>query len=198
MSCGVEVPLRIIPGKTFTKVFRWGQTRKIYKPILAATQAAPCVLHVIGHGLKEGWAYQIAGARGMPEINATAKNYRRAVVVDVDHVEINELDAHELGAYVASSGMLSYNEPVDLTGYTARMQIRRSAKAETFVVELTTANSRIVIDPVECILTLTLPADVTEDLLEMEAVYDLEVIAPDTTVRLLAYGPVSIKTEVTR
>lgn len=198
MSCGVEVPLRIIPGKTFTKVFRWGQTRKIYKTVLAATQAAPCVLEVPSHGLKEGWAYQISGARGMSEINATGKNYRRAVVVDADHIEVNELDAHDLDAYVGSSGMLSYNEPVDLTGYTARMQIRRTAKSAEFLLELTTVNGRIAIDAVENTIVLTLDAEDTDDLAEMEAVYDLEMIAPDTTVRLLAYGPVSIKTEVTR
>ncbi len=197
MTCGVNVPLEFCRGKTFSKVFRWGQSRLAYKPIVAATVAAPCVIEVTAHGVPNGWAYQIKNARGMTELNTTAKQYRQAIVVDANHIEINELDASALDAYIGG-GILSYNIPVDLTGYTARMQVRTSVEAATTVLELTTANGGIVIDVALGTITLLAAATATDDFAFESGVYDLELVSAGGEVYQIAYGEVTEEKEVTR
>jgi hypothetical protein len=196
MSCGVEVNLAICPGKTFTKVFRWGQSRRVYKPITAASQAAPCVLTATGHGMPDGWAYQVKGAKGMTQLNTPLDGYRQAIVVDPNTVEINELDATNLDAY-EGGGVLSYPMPVDLAGYTARMHIRRNVHDASPVLALTSPTD-IVLDNTLKTITVSIGATATAALPEMEGVYDIEMVAAGGQVYLLAYGALIVGTEVTR
>lgn len=88
--------------------------------------------------------------------------------------------------------------PVDLTGYTARMQIRRKLKDRDFVIELTTENGRISITrPDEGLINLLISATDTAALSILSGVYDLELEYDDEVVRLIE-GAVTISPEVTR
>lgn len=88
--------------------------------------------------------------------------------------------------------------PVDLTGCTARMQVRSQVDSPDVLLELTTANGRIEIDALAGTLTLKLSAAETAALTWRNAVYDLEVVHPGGQVRRLAEGQVKVKPEVTR
>ena len=86
---------------------------------------------------------------------------------------------------------------VPLTGYSAKMQIRPSAKSKTIYSELSTANGRItLVSPGE--INLYISAEDTANFKWLEAVYDLTLTPPDgKTIRLLE-GLVTVKEAVTR
>lgn len=93
--------------------------------------------------------------------------------------------------------------PMDLTGWTARMQLRTSMTAEDVALELTTENGGIVIDEGNSTLTILILDDQTSalaiDNAKTKYVYDLEIIYPSTSyVDCPLYGKVTVSPEVTR
>jgi len=86
--------------------------------------------------------------------------------------------------------------PVDLTDYTARMQLRASISDTTPVIELTTSNGRISIDATNGVINLLIAAVDTEDL-SGSGVYDLELVNGGTVERLIE-GTYTVNAEVTR
>lgn len=91
--------------------------------------------------------------------------------------------------------------PIDLTGYTARMQIRPDYASTTVLVELTTENARITITPAAGTIALYISDTDTSALAfaDAPAVYDLELVppAPGDVIRLLR-GTVTLSPEVTK
>lgn len=87
---------------------------------------------------------------------------------------------------------------VDVTGYSAKMQVRTDASSASVIVELSSANGRIVVGTTDGSFALTLSNTVTAALAEGQYVYDLEVTAPDGTVTKLLRGAFSVVPEVTR
>ncbi len=90
--------------------------------------------------------------------------------------------------------------PVDLSGYTARMQIREFKESADVIVELTTGNGRITLGGALGTIALEISAEDTEDLVFPESltgVYDLELVNGTTVTRLLE-GTVYYNLEVTR
>ena len=88
--------------------------------------------------------------------------------------------------------------PVNLTGYTARMQIRKTVKSTDPLISLTTTNGRITLGGAQGTVTLEIAAEDTADFTTFCGVYDLEVEASDGTVTRLLEGQVEISREVTR
>ena len=89
--------------------------------------------------------------------------------------------------------------PVDISGYTARMQIRATLVSTTVLLELTTENSRIVLtDPTNGVLQLQVTAADTAALDFDRAVYDLELISGAGAVTPILEGIVYLSKEVTR
>jgi hypothetical protein len=83
---------------------------------------------------------------------------------------------------------------VDLTGYTARMQLRTTQGA--VVLELTTENGRIVLQTPGRI-DLYISAVDTTNLVGVNAKYDLEMVCGEEVVRLVQ-GTVTLSSEVTK
>ena len=88
--------------------------------------------------------------------------------------------------------------PINLTGYTARMQIREHLASAGTLAELTTANGGIIINAALGKLTLTLSATATDALTPSRAVYDLEVESSGGVVTRLLQGNILIERSVTR
>ncbi len=89
--------------------------------------------------------------------------------------------------------------PIDLTGYTARMQIRQTIGAVTTLAELTTENDKIVLGDEDGTIRLLLADEETEDYVWTNpAVYDLELVSPAGVVTRLFKGKVELDPEVTR
>jgi hypothetical protein len=97
----------------------------------------------------------------------------------------------------------SNGDPVDLTGYSARMQIRPDFADNSSTV-YTTLSSSIAVDgsglyitPISGSIDIEIAAGVTEDFNFDTGVYDLELYSGSTVERLLE-GKVRISREVTR
>jgi hypothetical protein len=91
----------------------------------------------------------------------------------------------------------SAGDPYNLTGYTARMQIRRSVGAATAEVSLTSA-SGITITPATGSIVAVISATDTSALTIPSGVYDLELEDAAGVVTRLLEGSVTISPEVTR
>lgn len=104
----------------------------------------------------------------------------------------------EQGAYYTCPLELSDGDdtPLDLTGYTARMQVRKSVGSSEVLLELTTANGRLVIEG--STVRIVLSAEVTAAITWRQGVYDLELVPPDGKVERLVQGSVVVSPEVTR
>ena len=90
--------------------------------------------------------------------------------------------------------------PIDLSGYTARMQIRLKQTDPTFIVggELTTANGGITLGGAAGTIALLITDTVTTAFTFANAVYDLELIDAGSLVTRLLTGTVTLSTETTR
>ncbi|MEV7011692.1 hypothetical protein [Streptosporangium sp. NPDC051022] len=90
-------------------------------------------------------------------------------------------------------------QPMMLTGYRARAQIRPSYGTGTAVLyELTTENGRFTIDGPAGKIKISIPAEDSSAWMWLEGVYDLELISPTGRPTRLLKGPVTVDPEVTR
>lgn len=189
------VNLKIIQGSTFSKVFRWAQSTKAYKPITAITKTGSPVITATSHGLPNGWPVLVNNVLGMTEINSD--QYRKATVLTANTIELNEINAAGFSDY-SSGGIVEYNLPVNLTGFTARLQMRQSLNNTTVLKELTTENGGITINTTDYTITLSISAADTADFDFTQAVYSLELVSGASIVTQIAKGSVSVEQEVTR
>lgn len=88
--------------------------------------------------------------------------------------------------------------PVDLTGCTARMQIRADVTAAVPYVSLTTENNGITLGGAAGTILILISATDTALMSWTSGVYDLEIQFGDGTVRRLVEGRVQVSPEVTR
>lgn len=88
--------------------------------------------------------------------------------------------------------------PVDMTGYTARLQGRESFDSDEVLLELTTENDGIVIGGLDGRVHLVMTAAQTEALSWRRVRYDLELIAPDGFVKRWLFGRIRLSREITR
>ena len=88
--------------------------------------------------------------------------------------------------------------PINLTGYSARMQIRHKAGSASALIDATTANGKIVLVAADGGITVTVPATDTDALTVTTGVYDLEIEDASSVVTRLLQGTVAISKGVTR
>lgn len=86
--------------------------------------------------------------------------------------------------------------PVDLTGYTAKMQARDKHTSSCVIVDITTENNGITLDD-EGNIDLLIDSDDTEIIIAKEYVYDLELDSGTEVYRLIE-GKFIVTPEVTR
>lgn len=82
--------------------------------------------------------------------------------------------------------------PIDLTNFTAVLQIRPSVAATTLIHELTTANSEIVLGGAEGTIELTVSASATRVFTFKTATYALELTSPGGITTRLLQGTVTL------
>jgi hypothetical protein len=87
---------------------------------------------------------------------------------------------------------------IDLTGYSARMQIRASIDSTSTLLSATNANGQLVITAAQGKVTLTLTATETAALDFSTGVYDLELVSGAGVVTRLVEGSVTLSKEVTK
>ena len=99
------------------------------------------------------------------------------------------------GAYI--SGGLAY-APVNLTGYTAELQIRSLPSSPDAVLTLNTSNGGITITALTGNLQVHATANQTRNIDEGTYYYDIEITSVSGIVTRLAQGQVVVSPEVTR
>lgn len=92
----------------------------------------------------------------------------------------------------------STGSPVNLTGYTAKMQVRQSVSSSDVLLEMSTVNGRISITPLTGTITLIFSATLTAAITWSRGKYDLELTSNDGTVTRLIEGQISVSKEITR
>lgn len=90
------------------------------------------------------------------------------------------------------------NTPVNLTGWTARMQVRRNYKADVPLLTFTTENGAIALGGSAGTIEVTGLATLTDDVPAKLCVYDLELQSPTGFVKRLLEGTALVTPEVTR
>lgn len=197
MTQPAKLNFKVYQGSTFEEVLRWESSTKVYVPITGITKAAPVVITAPAHGIPVGWRARVTNVAGMKEINCSEEEYYTVTANTTDTVTINSINAVGYTAYT-SGGILEYNQPVDLTGYTARMHIREKLDSTSIVLQLTTENSRILIDNTLKTITLKISATDTAALGFTQAVYNLELVSSSGVVTSLITGNLQLIKEVTR
>lgn len=87
---------------------------------------------------------------------------------------------------------------VNLTGYTAKMQVRQSASAADVLLELSTTNGNLVLTPLTGTVTMVFSATTTAAITWRRGKYDLELTSSDGTVTRLIEGEITVSREITR
>lgn len=191
-----KINYKCYQGSTFSEVLRWESSKRIYKNITGISNAAPCVITSTGHGVPDGWRVKVTNVTGMTEINS-AELYNIATVLTSDTVELNAINSVGYKTYI-SGGILEYNEPIDLTGYTARMQLRSKIDDVLPIFEMTTQDGGIVIDEANYKITLNISAIDTALFTFSTAVYSLELVSLTDVVTPFINGTITLVKEVTR
>lgn len=90
--------------------------------------------------------------------------------------------------------------PVDLTGYSARMQIRENFDSLLITASLTSVVGGGIefTDPEEGKLLVTIPGTLSQNFTLKTGVYDLELVAPSGKITRLLQGTYSLSPEVTK
>jgi hypothetical protein len=88
-------------------------------------------------------------------------------------------------------------EPVDLTGFTAKMQVREKYTSTTKILDLTTQNGGILLGGDEGTIQIEVSATTTSTIIPKNYLYDLELISSSTVTRLIE-GKFMVTPEVTR
>ena len=89
-------------------------------------------------------------------------------------------------------------DEVNLTGFTARAQIRPSAASATTTLSLTTENTRIALGGTAGTITLSISYTYTAAIAAGRYVYDLELVSAGGIVTRLLQGVVTVSANVTR
>lgn len=92
----------------------------------------------------------------------------------------------------------SAGNPVNVTGYTGRMQIRATVDSPTIIHTLTVANGQITLGGAAGTVTLNIPDETTATFTFTDAVYDLELESGTGDVTRLLEGRLVLSKEVTR
>ncbi len=87
---------------------------------------------------------------------------------------------------------------VDLTGYSARMQVRAAVTSSTALLDLHTSSTGLSISVPDRSVSINLSPSVTAALSFDTAVYDLELITATGGVTRLLNGDVTLSKEVTK
>jgi len=90
-------------------------------------------------------------------------------------------------------------EPYNLVGYSARMQVRRTIDASTFLLNLTTENGCLTVAETADgnDINIDISSSVTASV-STSGVYDLEIESPSGVVSRILQGNFTVSQEVTR
>lgn len=111
---------------------------------------------------------------------------------------VNNLKLDQGADSVFTFALRDKSGPLNLTGFSAAMQLRTTAYSAEAIDTLTTCNGRLVIDAEAGKITATFPHAITEKYPAATVVYDLEIESPAGEITRALEGKIRISPEVTR
>lgn len=196
----IQQDIALQQGATYQSSLQWCSPDAMFRGITNVAIGLPTVVTAPNHGLTNPTPVWITNVRGPDKLNT--KDYkdsepRFASVMDPNTLAI-DFDSGNQPAY-QSGGVLTSYPPLDLTGYTARMQLRSNAGSDVVLLELNTTNGGIAINPSTGTISLLITAAQTQAMDFSNAVYDLQLTAADgVTVTRLVEGSISVEPGVTQ
>ena len=192
-----KINYKIYQGSTFKEVYRWETQTKVYVPIQTISKSAPCVITTSqNHVMPNLWRFKVVGAGGMKEINTPGDTYHVATATTQNTITLNQVNSLQYSNYT-SGGVVEYNDAVDLSTYSARMQIRETVDSPNTIYEATSQAGQIVLDNTYKTITITILGNVTSQFNFTTAVYSLELYNGNNVVPFLV-GNLTLVPEVTR
>lgn len=196
MTTPAKLNFKMYQGATFNETLRWESSVKSYKTITGITKSAPLVVTSPAHGIPLEWRVRFTSILGMTDLN-NAETYHRVTTTSTNTITIANINSLGYKDYI-SGGVIEYNTPIDLTGFTARMQIRATVADTTVIREMTTSNGGIVLNNTTKTIVLIIPADVTAAYTWNSTVYALEMTSSGGQVTPLCYGTISLVKDTIR
>ena len=89
-------------------------------------------------------------------------------------------------------------QPLNLSGYSAQMQLRANGYTGSLVDTLTTSNGSLQIEPSEGSLSLVFTHEKTEKYPATSLAYDIELISAANQITRVVEGKITVSPEVTR
>jgi len=90
------------------------------------------------------------------------------------------------------------DEPINLTGYAARMQVRENYYSPDALLDLSSPSNGLTIDPINGIINILVSNEDTSSLPPGNFLYDLELESEGGTVSRIIEGSFIVTPEVTR
>lgn len=177
----------IYQGADWSRVLTWKLAALTISGVSSGIN--PTITTTTAHGLSAGQTVVIEDVLGATGVNGT-----QTVLATPTTTTFTVTDSAP-GTYTSGGAATPV---VDLTGYTARMQIRDSANGATVLTELTTVNGKITLGGAAGTVTLALTAAQTAALTWVWGRYDLEMVSAGGLVDRLLEGRVTVSGEVTR
>lgn len=196
MTTPARLNFTIYQGATFKEDLRWESSDRTYIPITNITKSAPVVVTAPAHGVPLQWRVKFTNILGMTDLNSP-DNYYQVSSKTVNSVTINDINSLGFKEYTGG-GIMEYNTPIDMAGYTALMQIRLKAEDTAVIQELSTANGLIIIDNVAKTITLNISAATTSNYDFTTAVYGLNLTSSGGQVIPFCGGMITLIKEVVR
>ena len=185
--------MTLYQGSTFRQTLRWAQPTPVAAQISTLTGSLPVQITTAApHNLPAGeWPVIINSRCGrLPSTPVMATNTGASTLT----VPLSTVGLPPW----RGPGEIVYNPPVDMTGWTGRLQARASiGDANPPLLDLTTANGGVVVNPLG-LVEVIIPAADTAAVVWTTAVYDLEVESPAGDVYRLVEGELKVSPEVTR
>jgi hypothetical protein len=190
------IDLPVVQGATFRRTVHWYGGGLFCAPIEDVTEGCPTVIKVAGHGLPtiSTTPVLLKDIKGATSLNTKRKTVA-ATYLSADTFSVVVSTVGE--TYVSGSGVFTYYTPTDLTGFTARMQIKSSRGAATVIHELTTEDGGIALSFTDGGIALYISDADTAGFTFDNAVYDLELISATLDVTRVSQGNVTLNTNVT-
>lgn len=88
--------------------------------------------------------------------------------------------------------------PIDVTGFSAKLQARQAASSSAILAEFSNANSRISVGGADGKFTISMSATDSANLKPCVGIYDFEITDVGGNVYLVMSGKFQISAEVTR
>lgn len=185
-------------GATFNYTFHWYAGGRFMAPIEDITVGYPTRIKVTAHGLPtiSDTPVIISGVDGADILNSEGTGIEEAIYVDADHFDMPQSTVAD--TWKCGTGEITYHKPSDITGFTARMQIREKWHSLDFIEELTTENGGIVLTVEDASIEITLLPAVTALYTFRQAVYDIEMIDPNGSITRIIEGTITLSKEVTK